>query len=105
MKRACAIREPGSRRKLKFLRFYMEIKTEMKRRLNKWVTSQKENCKKNDLENDSKAQKVRGRKEATREALHVNCTPLTRGQRCEDWLVTRRLRVTVTTGADILQRD
>lgn len=69
------------------LRFYFSLSSDISSSLNSWVATTKSEENTRDLFNltDTLPWSV-----ATREALVVTCTPLTRGQRCADWLVLRQ---------------
>lgn len=95
--RALAVREPKRKSVAKIVRFIYDLPNIYIKDLEKWIGKLLSGVDDSDLFIQEGNSSLRSR---TRNELKKH-GPLTRGQRCVDWFVLRRFRVTATLGAVI----
>lgn len=104
--RAVAIREPTRQPVANIIRFRYDLPASLSTQVMCWVASTMPIGTKRNLYSD---EKLVGDEQTWNpriiEFLDVQCTPLTIGQRCADWFLLRRFRLTATIAAKLLQHD
>lgn len=111
---AVAVREHGTEKFSKVLRFLFQVPESMQRKLETWIAVPRPNVyqqylfygsvDKNDLlsEISTNAFSSGTGREELETVLSEKCTVLTVGQRCSDWFVLRQFRVTGTNAGALL---
>lgn len=101
---ALAIREYGTAKRAKILRFIYAVPPCIAKSLDQWVAVPKANISVNNALFRSENNPNMLRCECER-SLKLTCVPLTIGQRCADWFELRKFRVTGTSAGLILKSD
>ena len=100
--KAYAVREPCKGTLANVLRFQLDMPTEMSTTITHWVYCKHGTRLTSDIFHAGTDDNLRNE---TRRALLQNCHALTRGQRCADWFILRRFRVTATVASKVLLHD
>lgn len=106
---AVAVREQGTEKFAKVLRFMYTVPTPVQEILNTWIAVPKPNYSFKKVlytRRNIEGEHIAELKDNLEAVIKTNCVSLTVGQRCADWFVLRQFRVTGTNaGLMLLSSD